>query len=656
MKQGNVISLSVILILAASGYVNAGNTTQANDAGKAFADSMNSSTVKDIGKNVDPATVPNYQGSNVPETSYYNSGLNIENQAQTEAASNPTAQYINNARTNRPQISIDRNTDPLFLRHEEITDKSNNLSETYSGCVELPVGDKDVTKYEDKTCNIQGKQDLVKFSCTRNLDVSCSNANAGQPNPFKDDDFKRSGDAGMSWGSSGDRFWYGSTRNNRSEKCTGGQWYINTIKFYISDLKTVPEFIVEDVAYDDWLFLYINYNTFFQGIGSTAYPGFLSNKFPGTYNCEQRGVHRKTINLDIKPKLRTGWNTMMIYHKVGGGGNAFVRFRAKRIFGCSQKSTYTNICPSGETHTKGTLKNSTCISGYATKYLKGYFPVTRSCWSWKNDYERLTDPYFIKDSMCGQLEAQGCGQKSASCTNHNGAFCESQTVTYSCPYQTSARHVSMCGSQLVCPNGNCTSEFGQTYEPATEDFKEAATGLAVAEEIAKDMDHTNLTVFTGANKSCKKKSFGLANCCKDSGWGVDVGLASCSGEEKELGLMKEAKRTHYVGRYCDDDDPVLGCLSRKYVYCTYPSKLSRIIIEQGKSQLGLGFGSTRNPNCAGFSLAELEALDFDSMDLSEFYSDVMHNAANGSTPSSNGVVQDIQNKINSRYPEIQGGN
>jgi hypothetical protein len=44
------------------------------------------------------------------------------------------------------------------------------------------------------------------------------------------------------------------------------------------------------------------------------------------------------------------------------------------------------------------------------------------------------------------------------------------------------------------------------------------------------------------------------------------------------------------------------------------------------------------------------------MDLSEFYSDVMSNAANGSTPNSNGVAQDIQDKLKARYPQIDGGN
>ena len=132
-------------------------------------------------------------------------------------------------------------------------------------------------------------------------------------------------------------------------------------------------------------------------------------------------------------------------------------------------------------------------------------------------------------------------------------------------------------------------------------------------------------------KPAEKSGGSFSNCCKSSGWGSDAGLASCSIEEKELGLMKEASQVHYVGSYCKRNT-FFGCFSWRYVYCTYPSKLSRIIIQQGKSQLSQSFGSAKYPNCSGFTLEELESLNFDAMDLSEFHSDVMSNASNGSTP------------------------
>lgn len=643
MKRAGAI-LMIAAVCSCSGLVFAGNTSQANNDGKSFADSINNSKIKDLGKNVDPNTIPNYQGTDVPEKQYYNSGLNIENQAQDHAASDPNAQYINSSRVSRPQITINSETDPLFKRHEEITLKSNSLTNTYSGCVDLPVGNKDVTKYENKTCNVTGHQDTINFTCMKNLNVSCSNPNAGQLNPFTNSDFQLSGDS-LPRGSNGYNFWFGIKNNDfRRGSC---KFYYNYIKFYVSDLNTIPEFIISELEYDDWLDVSVNGSLIFRGIGNMQ-----GTHLGGNYKCEW-GANFRAYNINIKPKLKIGWNTIQLTNQVHGGGGLYINFRAKRIHGCNQVSTYTYNCPAGESHTKGNLISSTCSSGGQTRYING-FPVYKSCWQWSQNYTRKGEPYYVKDAVCGQLEAEGCGQTNVKCTSHNGTFCENQVVNYSCPYQTAARHVSMCGSQLVCPDGECTSEFGQEYEPSTDAFKKAATALAVADEISKQLDIDNLTVFKGEAKSCEKKAVGFSNCCKDSGWGADLGLASCSNEEKELGLMKEAKRVHYVGNYCAKK--VLGsCLRKKYVYCTYPSKLSRILMEQGNAQLGRGYGGAKKPDCKGFTVEELENLNFDNMDLSEFYSDVMNNADNGSTPNASGAAQSIQEKLKARYPQITNG-
>ena len=40
--------------------------------------------------------------------------------------------------------------------------------------------------------------------------------------------------------------------------------------------------------------------------------------------------------------------------------------------------------------------------------------------------------------------------------------------------------------------------------------------------------------------------------------------------------------------------------------------------EQARPQLGLNFGSPRNPECSGLTLAQMKQMDFDKMDLSEW--------------------------------------
>ena len=51
--------------------------------------------------------------------------------------------------------------------------------------------------------------------------------------------------------------------------------------------------------------------------------------------------------------------------------------------------------------------------------------------------------------------------------------------------------------------------------------------------------------------------------------------------------------------------------------------LARIINEQGRVQVGKSWGSAQGPDCAGFTIAELQSLDFAAMDLSEFYASLV---------------------------------
>lgn len=643
--------MKVFILLWVFVFSTVVNASSANQQGAIFANSMNNSTVNGMGKGLDPNTIPGYQGTNVPQKNLYGSGLKIEDQAQAQATVDDTAVFVNDADRSRPQFQMDTQTDPLFKRHDEIKEKANGLSESYSGCVDLPVGNEDVTKYQEETCLVQGKQDTINYNCTKTLEVSCTNDNAGQPNPYKEDDFNISGDAGMAFSSNGwDEFYYGSrSSNNRYGNCT---WFENRIRFYVDDVKNITAFKLLGVAYDDWMFVWVNGHVGFQGIGGSTYSGFdLGWKFPGTYTCEKKGIRAFNFDVDARPKLRKGWNTIYIRHLVGGGGNAWLKFKLMRKYGCNTKDTMSYVCDTGEKHVQQHLRSSSCISGKATRLINNV-EVTRNCWKWNQSYQRLSEPYYIEDPFCKELEDAGCGQISSKCLKKNSVFCETQERTYSCPYEDSARHVSLCGDQLICPDGECTSDYGQEPGDATEDFKKAATSMEVAKEIIADFDHEELNVFTGEAMKCDKAKTGYNNCCKDSGWGQGIGIASCSSAEKKLGLAKEAKRTVYVGNYCSSDS-FLGCLERRYVHCAYPSKLGRIVVQQGKAQLGMNFGSAKSPNCAGFTLQQLESLDFNQMDLSEFYSDVMDRAAGGSTPDGATISEQIKNKLQAKYPEVE---
>lgn len=141
---------------------------------------------------------------------------------------------------------------------------------------------------------------------------------------------------------------------------------------------------------------------------------------------------------------------------------------------------------------------------------------------------------------------------------------------------------------------------------------------------------------------CSKKPVGIADCCKDGGWGTDIGLAQCSEEDKAVGKAKEKGLTIYVGEYCAEK--ILGvCIRKKKSYCAYDSKLGKIIQQQGAlNQLGKTLGSAENPTCAPLTPEELSDINFDHIDFTEFYPELHDNI---NLPDPNIIKQRIQSAV-----------
>lgn len=100
-----------------------------------------------------------------------------------------------------------------------------------------------------------------------------------------------------------------------------------------------------------------------------------------------------------------------------------------------------------------------------------------------------------------------------------------------------------------------------------------------------------------------------------------VEILSCDQSEKVLAMKRGQNLCTYVGEYCSTR--FLGaCVKKKQGYCCYNSRLARIIAEQGRAQLNKSYGPAQAPTCDGFDDAEITALDFGLMDLSEFYNEI----------------------------------
>lgn len=284
---------------------------------------------------------------------------------------------------------------------------------------------------------------------------------------------------------------------------------------------------------------------------------------------------------------------------------------------------WNESCPFSKS--EGTLKKTECIEPGSTKtvVVDGVsYPVTQACWKYKDTYmTQAADNGTCKTYM----NNPACTLASRTCafTAEDGSGCLHEYATYSCETRTSGQ-VMICGGDTFCLDGDCE----RAQNGKNNDFAPVVSALAALAAAGKDVaaiNSVNVRAFTGSAKFCKKFAAGFSSCCKDGGWGQDVGLARCSSEEKALGKAKENKLTVSIGEFCSKK--VLGvCLEKKRSYCQFDSKLAQIVQQQGrKGQLHIGFGKASSPDCRGITQTELQQIKFDKLDFSNFFDDLQKN-------------------------------
>jgi conjugal transfer mating pair stabilization protein TraN len=281
-----------------------------------------------------------------------------------------------------------------------------------------------------------------------------------------------------------------------------------------------------------------------------------------------------------------------------------------------------------------------CVEGAETRIVNG-LEITRDCWRFASQYT-CSGTELIPDSHCQDLIDQGCSPVSQECDE------TSCVVTYEC-IENGAGSIQTgqgCDDMSVNVGG---IEFDTSYEPS-QDFGKAASNMEALESAVTGMVKDDascveepansgkyvcaeaILIFNGSDMKCRKDSLGFNKCCSLKGWGEDTGLTQCNQEEVTLGYARQAGRTHYIGKYCTHSN-AFGCYAHAYVYCVFSSKIGRIVQEQGRVQLSKGWGSAKKPQCTGFTPDELQLLDFELIDFSEYFADAF--ADTNAPPSSN---------------------
>lgn len=376
------------------------------------------------------------------------------------------------------------------------------------------------------------------------------------------------------------------------------------------------------------------------------------------------------------------------------------------------------------------LISTTCVEPAATRMIQGY-PVTRDCWRYASQYKCRSSN--IDD--CGSYRDRGCTPISTQCIQYDGPTCILQTITYECEIEPARTVIETdCGNQMFCADGNC---FDNSHPP-DRDFGRAMAGLESMRQAGfynNCVDTGTKCIFKGFDNRCKKKLFGLIDCCRKNGgltlplstaqlissassltgsvtgvgsmgsnytfdslfanddsnlaelgfsnltstigqslsslvggdlsvanimntfspsaWAESLVMAqinsliSCSEPEKNLVIKREQKLCSSVGSYCSQSIPILKvCIEKTNTFCCFNSKLGRIINEQGLGQLGQSFGSPQNPMCGGFSIDEIQRLDFSRINLDEFTQDIVYDQPN---------LPDMKNRLQQQIQGCNGG-
>jgi conjugal transfer mating pair stabilization protein TraN len=252
-----------------------------------------------------------------------------------------------------------------------------------------------------------------------------------------------------------------------------------------------------------------------------------------------------------------------------------------------------------------------------TRVIHG-IPISRDSWK-----RRLTFTCrAFASSKCERLREQGGILMERKCLKQNGDECALWQKTYDMGCMTEQKHSVLSENSEILFN---EEDFETAYIENTE-FGEVVANLMAASSLGDQedphkIDFDKTPVFTGNESKCRRSfdSENIFDCCYDerkSGQGLCISahLGKCSEEEKDLYRSARDGKCHYIGKQD-------GTFMTKHVYCCFPTKLARILQEEGRKQLGMGWGDPKKPLCQGLSFKQLTTLDFSQMDLSEFVED-----------------------------------
>lgn len=380
-------------------------------------------------------------------------------------------------------------------------------------------------------------------------------------------------------------------------------------------------------------------------------------KWKDTYDCARPRPHRtdctylkrhracsKTGKTCISQKDGVCERYRITWHctaKPGYSGRATLTYEHYRI----RSERLVSRCRAQEARADCRRTGQRCVSGAATRNIKG-MRIRRSCWRYARTYECLTDG--MQDD-CGPLDQDAnCRLSETDClSDAPDGSCAHEERVYSCGVDTDGDVSQSCTSAAWCIDGDCTDVARQ---PANQSFGKAASAMNLLQEMGKDFafDGETLAIFKGETLTCSKWIIGLKNCCKVGGLLLRLDLATCSETEKKLAEKRAARMTWHIPPSRCKSKTFFGlCTVKAEDYCSFKSRLGRMLQEQARGQLGIG----RN-NCRGLTVPEIERVDWSRIDLTEILGDIQSRLQ----PMEAGRMKaQMQTRIQNHYERVKAG-
>ncbi|MBJ7499655.1 MAG: conjugal transfer protein TraN [Sphingopyxis sp.] len=619
MRRGALLSV-LLTMLAVSPAAGQTTLDQAREEGRKLAEDARNDSALVPSEESQAEAVPGYAGTTLPQSSYFDDPDRLVSDAGAAAGSNESYRVVTDPDKLRPTFSNAEilattarataiESDPsTYLEGEDYQSAAGN-------CTPLPPGSSTAGYYE-ASCNSGSKVSQESASCTVTLDVTVPRDRVYTYYTGRMSTLPSDGGVYPARAAFDDEIAAGVCRETRAIDYCGN--------FGPFGYTPAPSC---------------------RSLGHTAYEVKCSEPAQGI----GPGVYHSGI------VLATG--QYWLSYEEEAGEPAFTRNESACAVPASdgQCAVEREICVDNDPVTR-------VIDGVA---------VTQGCWAWSRSYQCNRIGH---DNDCADLESNAsCTYLREECLDEepDGGPCKVTDRIYRCPVpgpSPSSDQQYICGDDVYCINGDCEP----IVREASTEFKDALVALHALDQAGEEFDPDTLTVFSGERQTCHKPVFGLIDCCAGKVSGlltVGAGAAAlaggpaaiaalatplltlfaCSTEEKMLDIKDRMGFCHKVGTYCSSS--FLGiCSTRRTAYCCFESKLSRILQEQGRIQLGKPWGAPKREQCQGFSIDEFARLDLSKMDFTEVYAEFIDAAR---LPDEVETIADIQAKITNYY-ELHG--